>query len=162
MFPTSKIACTVQVGRNRLKYIVNFGLASYFKDILKSEIAASEWFLISFDESSNKEIQDFEMNFVIHFWNSAINKVHFRFWDSMFFGCTTAKDSAKNFCYGLSWLDLLFVERFSCALCGLSFNLLLRRLSSQLFGFHQSDEKKCVSGCMCSCFVRFLNFRTLV
>ena len=102
VFPTSKIACTVQVGRNRLKYIVNFGLAPYIKDILKSEIAASEWFLISFNESSNKEIHDFEMNFVIHLWNSAISKVHFRFRDSMFFGRATAKDLAKNFCYGLS------------------------------------------------------------
>ena len=102
MFATSKIACTVQVGSNKLKYIVKFGLAPYFKDILKSEIAASEWFLISFDESSNKEIQGFEMNFVIHFWNSAINKVHFRFWGSMLFGRATAKDLAKIFCYSLS------------------------------------------------------------
>ena len=50
---------------------------SYFKDILKSEIAASEWFPISFDESLNKAVQDREMDFVTRFLKNAANKVNF-------------------------------------------------------------------------------------
>ena len=35
MFPDSKIAQNLQLGSNKLKYICNFGIASYFKDVQK-------------------------------------------------------------------------------------------------------------------------------
>ena len=55
----------------------------YFKDILKSEETASEWFSISFDKTLNKAVQWCEMDLVSCFWNSAANEFHVHFCNSM-------------------------------------------------------------------------------
>ena len=83
MLPDSKISSTMELGRNKLKYIVNFALKPYFKDILKSEETASEWFSISFDKTLNKAVQWCEMDLVSCFWNSAANEFHVHFCNSM-------------------------------------------------------------------------------
>ena len=54
MFPDSKIASQMELGRMKLKYNFNFGLGPHFRDILRCKSAASEWYSISFDESLNK------------------------------------------------------------------------------------------------------------
>ena len=66
MFPDSKIPSQIELGRMKLKYIVNFG--PHFTDVLKCETAASEWYSISFDDSLNKVVQEFEMDILIRFW----------------------------------------------------------------------------------------------
>lgn len=40
MVPNSKFASIMELGRNKIKHIVNFGLWLYFQDILKSKIAS--------------------------------------------------------------------------------------------------------------------------
>ena len=37
MFPDSKITERMQLGPNKLKYVVNHGIASYIKDLLKAK-----------------------------------------------------------------------------------------------------------------------------
>ena len=87
MFPGSKIASQMELGRIKLMYIVNFGIAPYFRKILKNEIVNSEWYTISFDESRNKVVQECEMGIIIRFWDNLSNKVQVsRFWNSMFLG----------------------------------------------------------------------------
>ena len=44
----------MELGRTKLMYIVNLGMAPYFREILKNETVNSEWYTISFIESLNK------------------------------------------------------------------------------------------------------------
>ena len=46
MFPDSKTAKSFQVGPDKLKYICNFGLASFFKTILAEKLKKSEHYII--------------------------------------------------------------------------------------------------------------------
>ena len=56
MFTDSKIVKPFQLNKTKCGYIMNFGLAPYFKDFLLKEIKASDCFRVSFDESMNKSI----------------------------------------------------------------------------------------------------------
>ena len=105
MFPDSKIASQIELGRMKLKYIVNFGLGPHFRDVLKCETAASEWYSISFDDSLNKVVQECEMDILIRFWDNISNLVQVRYWNSMFLGHSTAADLIKNFNDGLTGID---------------------------------------------------------
>ena len=105
MFPDSKIASQMELGRIKLMYIENFGMAPYFREILKNETVNSGWYTISFDASLIKVVQECEMDIIIRFWDNLSNKVQVRFWNSMFFGHSTSADLLKHFADGLSGLD---------------------------------------------------------
>ena len=107
MFPDSKIASQIELGRMKLKYIINFGLGPHFRDVLKCETAASEWYSISFDDSLNNVVQEREMDILIRFWDNILNLVQVRYWNwnSMFLGHSTAADLIKNFNDGLTRID---------------------------------------------------------
>ena len=49
MFPDSSIASMMKLDRKKLRYVINFGIAPSFQDILKEEVASSEWFATCFD-----------------------------------------------------------------------------------------------------------------
>ena len=85
MFPDSKIASQMELGRIKSIYTVNFGITPYFRKILKNEIVNSEWYTISFDESLNKVVQECKMDVIIRFLYNLSNKVQVRFRNSMFF-----------------------------------------------------------------------------
>ena len=44
MFPDSKIAASMELGINKLKYIINHGLAPYFKNILIEDLESADFF----------------------------------------------------------------------------------------------------------------------
>lgn len=106
MFPDSKIAASMELGKTKLKYIVNHGLAPYFKDLLKERVLKSQWFSVSFDESLNKSIQECEMDLIIRFWDNISSDVQVRYWGSEFSGHATATDILKNFNESISGLDV--------------------------------------------------------
>ena len=56
MFTDSKIVKSFGLSKNKCGYIMNFGLAPYFKDLLLQGIKASDCFIVSYDESINKSI----------------------------------------------------------------------------------------------------------
>ena len=62
MFPESKIAKRMQLGADKLKYVVNHGIAPYIRELLKSRIISTDWFVVSFDESLNNVTQKCEMD----------------------------------------------------------------------------------------------------
>ena len=49
MFADRKIAEKVQLGPNILKFVVNHGIAPYFRGLLKSQVISTDWFVVSFD-----------------------------------------------------------------------------------------------------------------
>ena len=62
MFADSKIVKSFQLSKTKYGYIMKFGLAPYFKDLLLKEINASDCFRLSFDENINKVLQEEQMD----------------------------------------------------------------------------------------------------
>ena len=55
MFPDSKIAQSIKMKKDKASYILNYGLAPHFKDMLMSEINKSDILVLSFDKALNKK-----------------------------------------------------------------------------------------------------------
>ena len=60
-------------------YIVNFGIAKYFREILHDETVASEWHSITFEV-----VLECDIDIIISFLDNLSNKAQVRFWNSMF------------------------------------------------------------------------------
>ena len=80
-----------------MRYIVNFGLAPYFKELLTGDVTNSPCNVISFDESMNSVTQKCHIDFIIRFWNEMEEQVQSRYWDSDFIGHSKATDILKHF-----------------------------------------------------------------
>ena len=65
MFPDSKFAASMELGRNKLKYIINHGLAPYFKIILTEDLGSADFLSVCFDESLSKTTKNSEMELVL-------------------------------------------------------------------------------------------------
>ena len=72
------------LGKTKCSYLINYGVAPYFKDTLLREINTSEFFSLSFDESLNKEIQSCQMDVGIRYWNHCTELVETCYYDSQF------------------------------------------------------------------------------
>ena len=102
MFPDSTIASKMEWGKDKLKYIVNYGIMYFFAEGLKKQVNDSEWIAVCYDEDLNKAIQESEMHLVLRFRDTCKNEVQLRYWDSIFLGHTTAADLLKKINYGLA------------------------------------------------------------
>ena len=63
----------------------------YFKDVLLKSINSSEFFVLSYDESLNKVLQEDQMDVHFRFWDDA-NEVSTMFYDSHFLKRANAKN----------------------------------------------------------------------
>ena len=68
MFRDSKIFKSFEFGATKLKYVINFGIAPYFRDILYNHLQKSDCFVISFDESLNDYTQNCQMDILIRYF----------------------------------------------------------------------------------------------
>ena len=65
-----KVKLPFELGATKLKYVINFGIAPYFRDILYNHLQKSDCFVISFDESLNDYTQNCQMDILIrYFWS---------------------------------------------------------------------------------------------
>ena len=67
---------------NKLKYVVNYGVVPYVKNILEDDMKNSIWYVVSFDESMNDVTHTSDMDICLHFWNEKTNKVQDKYWNS--------------------------------------------------------------------------------
>ena len=102
MFPDSQMAQNFQCGRTKCSYLICFGLAPYYHNMLLSKLKEpGTKFVISFDESLNKILQQEQMDMIVRFWDKTTHRVISRYLDSQFLGHTRATDLLKNFKIGL-------------------------------------------------------------
>ena len=47
MFPDSKIASIMELGKDKLIYVVKYGIAPCFTQLLRKQVSSSKWFVIS-------------------------------------------------------------------------------------------------------------------
>ena len=65
----------MELGKTKLMYVCNYGIAPHFKNLLRDEISKSPWYSISFDESLNKVVQESEMDLFVMYWDLNRNSV---------------------------------------------------------------------------------------
>ena len=111
MFPDSETAEKMQLKPSKLKYVVNHGISSYVKEILKNQVKDTVWFVVSFDESISEVTQTSEMNIYLRFWNKENNRVEERYWDCKFFGHTTPQHLLDSVHEGLKVFDMAKIWR---------------------------------------------------
>ena len=97
LFPDSKIAQDVALGRTKINYVINFGPGPYFKSLLIEEVEKSPYYVVSFDESLNKVTQTCQMDLIVRFWNDLSNEVEVRYLNSTFLGHSSALDIRNHF-----------------------------------------------------------------
>ena len=92
MFPDSKIAKSFELSGTKLKYVINFRIALYFRDILYNHLQKSDCFVISFDKSLNDYAQKFQMDIIIRYFDHIENRVKVCYLDSKnFWTCYTSR-----------------------------------------------------------------------
>ena len=65
MFPDSKFAKDMRLGADKVKYVINFGIETVFKNTLTESITKFEFYVVIFNESSNDNTQNCEMDLLI-------------------------------------------------------------------------------------------------
>ena len=92
--------------KDKLSYVINFGLANFIKDELISLVQKSPWFVISYDESLNQKVQLTQMDLVVRYWGNETNMVKTRYFDSKYLGHAHSVDLLKSFFEALQSLNL--------------------------------------------------------
>ena len=103
MFSDSKIAKFFESTKH--KYVISFGIAPYFRDILYNHLQKSDCFVISFDESLNDYTENCQINILIRYFDHVENRVKVLYLDSKFFGHATLQDLFIQFTQALLKLD---------------------------------------------------------
>ena len=65
----------MELGEDKLKNVVNYGIAPLFAEGLKHQVSESEWLAVCYDETLNKVIQESEMDLALRFWDNCTSKV---------------------------------------------------------------------------------------
>ena len=86
MFPGSSIAQKFQLGKTKASNVICYELAPFFKLNLLDIVKQTPYIVISFDESYNNVIKRAQMDVLVRFWDSSVNKVPTRYVNSGFLG----------------------------------------------------------------------------
>ena len=97
MFPDDKIAGKFTSGKDKTKYLVNYGITPWIKELLFDEVEKAVYVVIGFDESLNKATQTCQMDVNVRYWDPVDHKVKTRYWDSKFLGHSTNTDLLNSF-----------------------------------------------------------------
>ena len=106
MFPDSKTAASMELGKNKLKSIKNHGLAPYFKNILIEDLGSAGFLSVCCDESLNSATQNCEMDLFLRYWDNIESKLQVRYWNCIFMGHGSASDLFTKFNEGLNGIEL--------------------------------------------------------
>ena len=80
MFPESDITKKFTCGEKKASYLSCFGIAPYFKSLLKEKVKSSNGYVLLFDETLNHELQKKQMDFHVRIRNH--DKVETHYYDS--------------------------------------------------------------------------------
>lgn len=97
MFPDSDIAKLVTCGRTKVGYIVAFGLAHYYKEIITKDLQEVESYVAMFYESLNKVSQKLQMDIALRYWCPRADEVTTSYFSSTFLTKCKADDLVRNF-----------------------------------------------------------------
>jgi hypothetical protein len=116
MFKDSSVAKEFSCGATKSSYVSNFGIAPYFRKLLKSK--ANEEYVLLFDESLNKTTKTKQLDLLVRFWDKDKDCVVTRFLDSQYMGHARADDLMEHVAKSLADLapsKLVQVSPFTLA-----------------------------------------------
>ncbi len=91
IFNDSTIATKFSMKKDKLAYAITYGLGPYLQDKLSCAIQNCKFYVVSFDESLNKVVQEGQMDIVVRYWNVLKSEVATRYLTSTFLKRSTAK-----------------------------------------------------------------------
>ena len=97
MFPRLKSLYNFNLARTKSMYVINHGLAPFFKSMLNESLQKSNIHVFCFDESLNEVTQTCEMDMYIRYWNDNSKTVNVRHYGSSFLGYATHQDLLHHF-----------------------------------------------------------------
>ena len=68
VYPTSPEAYDFKMGPIELMYVTNFGLYSYYKNLLIDDLTKTLFIVVTFDKSLNEALQESQIDFILTFW----------------------------------------------------------------------------------------------
>ena len=92
MCPDSQLAKDFKLGRLKLIYMVNYGIAPYFKELLDAKLKKAPLDTLSFDKSLDEITQEPEIVVMVHYWDEKEIEVKVRYLGFNFLGHLTAVD----------------------------------------------------------------------
>ena len=111
MFPDSQVAKTFACGKTKCKYLVCHGIASYFKEVLTKSLLELEHYVCLYDESYNNFGKKGQMDMHIQYWDTSLNTVKTRCYNSQFIGKAAAKDVLKTSNVSMVWMKISYFKR---------------------------------------------------
>ena len=97
MFPQPKSLYNFYLARTKSMYVINHGLAPFFKSMLNGSLQKSNIHVFCFDESLNEVTQTCKMDMYIRYWNDNSNTVIVGCYGSSFLGRATHQDLMHHF-----------------------------------------------------------------
>lgn len=95
MFPEDMVVNNFTSGKDKTRYLVNYGISPWVKDLLRKDVENAKYVVIGFDESLDKATQNCQMN--LNVWDPIDHKVKIRNWYSKFLGHSTSTDLLTAF-----------------------------------------------------------------
>ena len=84
MFNDSQVAKKFALSKTKCAYLINYGMAPYYKETLVESAKRSPYFAFTFDESLDSAFQEEQMDSLIKFWNDAECQVETQYLNSKF------------------------------------------------------------------------------
>lgn len=106
LFPDSEIAKNMQLSKDKIAYMIVYGISLHIRDIILEKIIPCEYFVLGFDESFNKVSQKQQLDVNVRFWDSSDNNVKTVYFTSAFLGRTTASHLLEALLESSKPLDL--------------------------------------------------------
>lgn len=121
MFSDSGIAKKFRMHKDKLSYSITYGLGPYFQSELARTIRMTDYFAISFDESTNKVAQKGQMDLVVRFWTH--DRIETRYLTSCFLLDATAVGLLEGFKQSLNDLNINLHKIIQVSMDGPNVNL---------------------------------------
>ena len=106
MFTDSKIAQEFSVAKTKLRYLMVFGLSTYFEHQIKESVKQCNHFKVLFDDSCNSVLNKEQMDVMIRYFDERLQEMCTVYIGSQFLGRATALDLQFNLNAALANFDL--------------------------------------------------------
>ncbi|MBP1527239.1 MAG: hypothetical protein H9Q66_04895 [Spiroplasma ixodetis] len=128
MFPDSIIAKKYSMKKDKLSYVITYGLAPYYQNELVKRLSNASCFAISIDESLNKICSKAQMDVLVQFWDNTSNKLSTRYLTSLFLEKCTADNMCSTLITALNGFGLKLGNMIQISMDGPNVNLALFKL----------------------------------
>lgn len=128
MFPDSMIVKKFAIKKDKLSYIITYGLALYYQNELVKGVLNASCYAISIDESLNKISCQAQMDIIVRFWNDTANKLCTRYLTSLFLEKCNAENMHSALITALNNFGLKLGKIIQVSMDGPNVNIALFKL----------------------------------